>query len=80
MNVKSSRSVRLRRIELHECGHPEPDARGMAGAERIAAIAAAAELGDLLLCLISGGASALACQYWRWRLRSQSDAAVVSGG
>ena len=59
VNVKYGHTVRLRRIELNECGHPEPDARGMAGAERIAAIAAAAGRGDLVLCLISGGASAL---------------------
>ena len=59
VNVKDSHAVKPRRIELHESGHPEPDARGMAGAERIAAIATSAERGDLVLCLISGGASAL---------------------
>ncbi len=59
VNVKDGHATKLRRIELHECGHPEPDGRGMAGAERIAAIAAAAEREDLVLCLISGGASAL---------------------
>src|SRR5450432_2321394 len=47
------------RIELNQCGHPMPDARGMAGAERIAQMAAAARKDDLVLCLISGGASAL---------------------
>ena len=50
---------RLRRIELNECGHPVPDERGVAGAERIAEIAAAAQKDDLVLCLISGGGSAL---------------------
>jgi hydroxypyruvate reductase len=59
VNVKYGHTSRLRRIELNECGHPEPDARGMAGAERIAQIAAGAGSGDLVLCLISGGASAL---------------------
>ncbi len=49
----------LRRIEVLECGHPIPDEHGMRGAERIAEIACSAREGDLLLCLISGGASAL---------------------
>jgi hydroxypyruvate reductase len=44
---------------LNECGHPEPDERGRNGAERIAALAAQAQRDDLVLCLISGGASAL---------------------
>ena len=59
LNVKYGHAIRLRRIELNECGHPEPDARGMAGAERIVEIAAAAQRKDLVVCLISGGASAL---------------------
>jgi hydroxypyruvate reductase len=59
VNVKDGHTLRLRRIELNECGHPEPDARGMAGAERIAEIAKSAGREDLVLCLISGGASAL---------------------
>jgi glycerate 2-kinase len=59
VNVKYGHAMKLRRIELNECGHPEPDARGMAGAERIAQIAASAGRGDLVICLISGGASAL---------------------
>ena len=59
VNVKDGHLAKLRRIELAECGHPVPDARGVAGAERIAAIARAADAEDLVLCLISGGASAL---------------------
>lgn len=49
----------LRRIEVNECGHPVPDARGQKGAERIAEFARLASADDLLICLISGGASAL---------------------
>ena len=49
----------LRRIEVNECGHPVPDARGEEGAARIAEVARQAEAEDLLICLISGGASAL---------------------
>src|ERR1035441_4487869 len=53
------RAIRLRRIELNECGHPVPDARGTFGAERIAEIASRAGKRDLVVWLVSGGASAL---------------------
>src|SRR5215475_12889579 len=33
INVKDGHVATLRRIELNECGHPVPDARGVAGAE-----------------------------------------------
>ena len=59
LNVKYGHTAPLRRIELNECGHPIPDRRGVDGARRIAAIAAGAAAGDLVLCLVSGGASAL---------------------
>ncbi len=59
LNVKYGYTVKLRRIELNECGHPVPDLNGVAGAERIARIAAGAGKDDLVICLISGGASAL---------------------
>ena len=59
INVKDGHVARLRRIELNECGHPVPDERGVAGAARIAEIAARAGKDDLVVCLISGGASAL---------------------
>jgi glycerate 2-kinase len=60
INVKdAAASPRTRRIELNPSGHPMPDARGVAGAERIAQIAAGAGKDDLVVCLISGGASAL---------------------
>ena len=59
INVKDGHLARLRRIELIECGHPVPDERGVAGARRIAALARQASSRDLILCLISGGASAL---------------------
>lgn len=59
INVKDGHVTALKRIELVECGHPVPDERGVAGARRIAAIAAKAGADDLVICLISGGASAL---------------------
>jgi hydroxypyruvate reductase len=59
VNVKDGHVAKLRRIEFNECGHPVPDERGVAGAERIAGLAAMAEKDDLVICLISGGGSAL---------------------
>jgi glycerate 2-kinase len=59
ISVKDGHGAKLRRIEIHECGHPVPDARGLAGARRIAQIASQAGPDDLVICLISGGASAL---------------------
>ena len=37
INVKYGHLAKLRRIELHECGHPVPDEAGVKGADRIAA-------------------------------------------
>jgi len=59
VNVKYGHAARLRRIELNECGHPVPDARGEQGAARIAQFAQHASARDLVICLVSGGASAL---------------------
>jgi glycerate 2-kinase len=59
INVKDGHGAKLWRIEVHECGHPIPDRRGVAGARRIAKIASQAGADDLIVCLISGGASAL---------------------
>lgn len=46
-------------IEVIEASHPVPDARGAEAAARILRLAEGAGAGDLVLCLISGGASAL---------------------
>jgi glycerate 2-kinase len=59
INVKYGHTAPLQRVELNECAHPVPDENGVAGARRIAAIAQNAGADDLLICLISGGASAL---------------------
>jgi glycerate 2-kinase len=45
-------------IEMVEAGHPMPDAAGLAAAERVLALADAATADDLILVLMSGGASA----------------------
>jgi glycerate 2-kinase len=47
------------RIEVVQAAHPVPDAAGLAAAERIAALTQGLTADDLVLCLISGGGSAL---------------------
>ena len=47
------------RIEVVEASHPVPDAAGLAAAERILALTRGLTADDLVLCLISGGGSAL---------------------
>ncbi len=59
INVKYGHGAPLRRIHVHECGHPVPDQAGVEGAQEIARIAREAGERDLVICLISGGASAL---------------------
>jgi len=46
-------------IEILEAGHPVPDANSIVGAERAIALAKSAGPNDLVLCLLSGGASAI---------------------
>ena len=57
--VKDGHLAPTRRIRLVEAGHPVPDARGAAAAAEILALARRAAPDDLVLVLISGGASAL---------------------
>ena len=59
VNVKDGDSAKTSGFELRCCGHPIPNERGHAGAKRIAEICTQAGERDLVLCLISGGASAL---------------------
>jgi glycerate 2-kinase len=47
------------RIEIVEAAHPVPDAAGLAAAQRILALTEGLTKDDLVLCLISGGGSAL---------------------
>jgi len=49
----------LTKIEVVEAAHPVPDAAGQAAAQRILDAARGLTRDDLVLCLISGGASAL---------------------
>ncbi|MBM3783088.1 MAG: glycerate kinase [Acidobacteria bacterium] len=57
--VKDGHTLPLKRVQLAEASHPVPDERGVAAARRVAELAASARENDLVVCLISGGASAL---------------------
>jgi glycerate 2-kinase len=48
-----------RRIEVAEASHPVPDEAGLAAAKRILGLTQGLAADDLVLCLISGGGSAL---------------------
>ena len=52
-------SLPCQRIEIIEAAHPVPDAAGLKAAERIKAVVQGLSPDDLVLCLISGGGSAL---------------------
>jgi hydroxypyruvate reductase len=57
--VKDGHGIPLDRIRLFEASHPIPDARGVRGAQAVAALARDANSMDLVVCLLSGGGSAL---------------------
>jgi glycerate 2-kinase len=57
--VKYGYSCKLKRIKVSEAGHPVPDASGFRATEELVAISSRASENDLVICLISGGASAL---------------------
>lgn len=59
INVKYDHGLPLEYITINEAGHPVPDEAGLRGTERIVEILEKAGEKDLVLCLISGGGSAL---------------------
>ncbi|MDY6951275.1 MAG: glycerate kinase [Thermodesulfobacteriota bacterium] len=59
VNVKYGHVVPLQRVQIVEGGHPVPDEAGRQGAEAIMERVGKAGEKDLILCLISGGGSAL---------------------
>lgn len=61
--VKYGHSCRLKHVRVTEAGHPVPDRNGFDATQSILRIAAAAGANDLVLCLISGGGSALLTDY-----------------
>lgn len=61
--VKYGHSVHLRNIKVTEAGHPVPDNNGLRATSEILKIAEKATEKDLVLCLISGGGSALLADF-----------------
>ena len=59
VNVKYGYTDAVSRIQLREAAHPLPDRSGLDGTREIVRLLEAAEEDDLVLCLISGGGSAL---------------------
>jgi glycerate 2-kinase len=59
VNVKVGYTAPTRRITVHEAGHPVPDAAGVSGTQAMVDLLHGASADDLVLCLISGGGSAL---------------------
>jgi len=57
--VKTGNTVPLGRIALREASHPLPDAAGEEAARAMLSLASGLDPQDLVLCLISGGGSAL---------------------
>jgi glycerate 2-kinase len=61
--VKYGHSCKLKHIRVAEAGHPVPDANGYAATKIVLAIAEKAGAGDLVICLLSGGGSALLADF-----------------
>lgn len=57
--TKYNHSSPLKYIEITEAGHPIPDNNGIKGTNQIISLLNKAEKDDLVICLISGGGSAL---------------------
>lgn len=61
--TKYGHGMNLNYLTLTEAGHPIPDAEGVKGTQKIVNIARKATEDDLVICLISGGASALMADF-----------------
>ncbi len=59
VTVKYGHVLPTSRVAIHEASHPVPDEAGLAGSEKILDIARGAGEKDLVICLLSGGGSAL---------------------
>ncbi len=59
VNVKYDHTEPLRKIKITEAGHPVPDQAGLWGTLEIVELLESAGENDLIMCLISGGGSAL---------------------
>lgn len=61
--VKHGHACRLTKIKTTEAGHPVPDSNGFRATKDILRIASQANEDDLVICLISGGGSALLADF-----------------
>jgi glycerate 2-kinase len=61
--VKYGHSCKLKYIKVTEAGHPVPDSKGYQATNAILKIARKAGTNDLVICLISGGGSALLADF-----------------
>jgi glycerate 2-kinase len=61
--VKYGHSSNLKYIRVREAGHPVPDSNGFSATREILKIADKAAEKDLVICLLSGGGSALLADY-----------------
>ena len=59
INTKDGHAIPLKHITVHECSHPVPDQRGVEGTYKIIDILKKADKQTLVLCVLSGGGSAL---------------------
>jgi len=59
INVKYGYVQELEKIKINQAGHPIPDEAGVKGTREIARLLRGSEKDDLVICLISGGGSAL---------------------
>ncbi len=59
INVKYGHTAELKSVKINEAGHPVPDAAGLSGAREIVGLLGKTGENDLVICLISGGGSAL---------------------
>ncbi len=59
VNVKYAHLAPTRLVTIHEAGHPVPDEAGAHGVRQIIRLLEQATPDDLVICLISGGGSAL---------------------
>jgi len=57
--TKYGHGVKLNKINITEAGHPVPDENGIKGTEEVLSVTGRAGKDDLVICLISGGGSAL---------------------
>jgi hydroxypyruvate reductase len=57
--VKEGHGLALERVRVYEGGHPVPDENGVRGTREVMSLVRSAGEADLVVCLISGGGSAL---------------------